>query len=104
LKVDVIVSAGGPASRAVGKAVKTIPVVFLTGGDPVGTGLVTSLGRPGGNLTGVSLLTSALNAKRLELLRETVPGVSRVAVLVNPTLSTAGASLNELEGAARTLR
>ena len=106
LKVDIIVSAGGggPTVRAVGKAVKTIPVVFLTGGDPVGTGLVASLGRPGGNLTGVSLLTSELNAKRLELLKQAVPGVSRVAVLVNPTLSTAGARLKELEGAARALK
>jgi putative ABC transport system substrate-binding protein len=105
LKVDVIVSAGGgPTSRAVGKAVKTIPVVFLMGGDPVGTGLVASLARPGGNLTGVSLLTSELNAKRLELLKQAVPGVSRVAVLVNPTSPTAGAVLKELESAAQTLK
>ena len=104
LKVDVIVAVAGPTVRAVGKAVKTIPVVFLTGGDPVGTGLVASLDRPGGNLTGVSLLTSELNAKRLELLKQAVPGVSRVAVLVNPTLPTAGALLKELEGAARALK
>ena len=104
LKVDVIVSAGGgsPTVRAVGKMVKTIPIVFLTGGDPVGTGLVASLGRPGGNLTGVSLLTSELNAKRLELLKQAVPGVSRVAVLVNPTRPTAGVVVG-LEGAARAL-
>ena len=105
LKVDVIVFAGGGTVTLLAvKAVKTIPVVFLTGGDPVSAGLVASLHRPGGNLTGVSLLTSELNAKRLELLKQAVPGVSRVAVLVNPTRSTAGAVLKGLEGAARTLK
>jgi putative ABC transport system substrate-binding protein len=106
LKVDVIVSTGGGTvtALAVKKAVKTIPVVFVSGGDPVSAGLVASLDRPGGNLTGVSNLTSELNGKRLELLKQAVPGVSRVAVLVNPTRSTAGAVLKELEGAARTLK
>jgi putative ABC transport system substrate-binding protein len=106
LKMDVIISTGGGTvtALAVKKAVKTIPVVFLTGGDPVSAGLVASLHRPGGNLTGVSFLTSELNAKRLELLKQAVPGVSRVAVLVNPTNPTAGAVLKGLEGAARTLK
>ena len=107
LNVNVIVSTGGGTvtALAVKKAVKTIPVVFTSGGDPVSAGLVASLDRPGGNLTGVSSLTSELNEKRLELLKQAVPGVSRVAVLVNPTRSTAaGAVLKGLEGAARTLK
>ena len=106
LKVDVIVSTGGGTVTplAVKKAVKTIPVVFATGGDPVSAGLVASLDRPGGNLTGVSLLTSELNEKRLELLTAAVPGVSRVAVLANPVNPGTARSLKGLEGAARTLK
>jgi putative ABC transport system substrate-binding protein len=106
LKVDVIVSAGGGTVTvlAVKKATKTIPVVFVTGGDPVSTGLVASLARPGGNLTGVSFLTSELNAKRLELLKAAVPGVSRVAVLANPVNPGTAGWLKELEGAARALK
>ena len=105
LKVDVIVCAGGGTAviLAVKKAVRTIPVVFQTGGDPVSAGLVASLDRPGGNLTGVSALTGDLNEKRLELLKQAVPGVSRVAVLMNPT-STNAAALKGLEAAARTLK
>ena len=106
LKVDVIVSAGGGTVTvlAVKKATKTIPVVFVTGGDPVSTGLVASLARPGGNLTGVSFLTSELNAKRLDLLKAAVPGVSRVAVLTNPANPLTAGALKELEGAARALK
>jgi putative ABC transport system substrate-binding protein len=104
LKVDVIVSTGGNVTAlAAKKATGTIPIVF-TSGDPVGAGLVARLDRPGGNLTGVSLLTIELNTKRLQLLKEVVPGVSRVAVLANPTSPTAGATSKELEDAARTLR
>ena len=104
LKVDVIVTTpGGSTARAVKQAVRTIPVVF-TAGDPVGAGLVASLDRPGGNLTGVSILTTQLNSKRLALLKEAVPGVARVAVLANATAPTAEAQLKELEGAARALR
>ena len=105
LKVDVLVCAGGGTALilAVKKAVKTIPVVFQTGGDPVSAGFVASLDRPGGNLTGVTALTSDLTEKRLELLKQAVPGVSRVAVLVNPT-STDAAALKGLEAAARTLK
>ncbi len=105
LKVDVIVCAGGGTAviLAVKKAAKTIPVVFQTGGDPVSAGFVASLDRPGGNLTGVSALTSDLNEKRLELLKQAIPGVSRVAVLMNPT-STNAAALKGLEAAARTLK
>ena len=103
LKVDVIVSTGGPIpATAAKRATKTIPIVFTTG-DPVATGLVASFHRPGGNLTGVTNFTGDLNVKRLQLLTEAVPGVSRVAVLVNPGTTT-GALLKELEDAARALR
>jgi putative ABC transport system substrate-binding protein len=104
LNVDVIVSTGGNnMALAVKQAVTTIPVVF-TVGNPLGIGLVARLDRPGGNVTGVSLFTGELNAKRLELLKAAVPGVSRVAVLTNPANPAAGAVLKELEGAAQALR
>jgi len=105
LKVDIIVSAGGSTpGLAAKRATATIPIVF-DAGNPVESGLVTRLDRPGGNLTGVDNFTGELNVKRLELLREAVPRVSRVAVLVNPrTGRTTGARLKELEDAARALR
>jgi putative ABC transport system substrate-binding protein len=104
LNVDVIVSTGGNhTALAVKQAVTTIPIVF-TVGNALGIGLVARLDRPGGNVTGVSLLTAELNAKRLELLKAAVPGVSRVAVLVNRANPTTGAVLQELEGAAQALR
>jgi putative ABC transport system substrate-binding protein len=85
LQVDVIVTAGStPSALAAKRATRTIPVVFVATGDPVGSGLVTSLARPGGNITGPSSLTPALAGKCLELLKQTVPGVSRVAVLWQP--------------------
>ena len=104
LKVDMIISTGGavPATAAK-RATQTIPIVF-TAGDPVGAGLVARLDRPGGNLTGVSVLTIALNTKRLELLKEAVPSVSRVAVLANPANPAIRGVLKELEDAARALR
>ncbi len=102
--MDVIVSTpGGPTALAVKSVVRTIPILF-TSGDPVSSGLVASLDRPGGNLTGVSLLTSQLDTKRLELLKQAIPRVSRVAVLANPTTPWTGASLKDVEGAARALR
>ncbi len=82
-KVDVIVTAGTPAALAVKKATTLVPLVMVAVGDPVGTGLVPSLARPGGNLTGLSSVAPDLEGKRLELLREVVPKLSHVAVLFN---------------------
>jgi putative ABC transport system substrate-binding protein len=81
-----VISAGAPdvALRAAMAATKTIPIVFVTASDPVHAGFVSSLGRPQGNVTGVTLIGVELSAKRLELLHEVVPGVARIAVLVNP--------------------
>ena len=102
LKVDLIVSTGGNATaRAVKTAVTTIPVVFVAGDIAE---LVARLDRPGGKYTGISILSTQLNVKRLELLKEAVPHVSRVAVLANPTSPTTAASLKDLEVAAEGLR
>jgi len=84
LKVDVMVSASSQAISALQKATTTIPIVMATSGDPIGSGFVKSLARPGGNITGLSNLTSDIGAKQLELLLSMVPKLSRVAVLVNP--------------------
>src|SRR4051794_35425708 len=81
LNVDVIVTAGTPAALAVKKATTSIPVVVIAVGEPVATGLVASLARPGGNITGVSSLSYGIEGKRLELLREMVPSISHIAVL-----------------------
>ena len=103
-QVNVIAAGGGvPAATAASKAANgTIPTVFAVPDDPVRLGLVASLARPGGNLTGVNFLNVELNAKRLELLRELVPAAARVAVLVNPTNAReTEASVRDLEAAAR---
>ncbi len=84
LKVDIIVAAGDPAIDAARRATSTIPIVMVAAGDPVGGGWVTSLAHPGGNITGTTFLSSELAGKRLELLKETAPKASRVAVLWNP--------------------
>ena len=84
LKVDVIVASGTLAALAARRATKTLPIVFSPAGDPVGSGLVASLARPGGNVTGLSAFAPELVGKRLELLKEAVPGISRVAVLWQP--------------------
>ena len=100
LKVDAIMTFGDPAIRAVQEATKTIPIIAATD-DLVGAGLVASLARPGRNTTGVSILASELNVKRLELLKEALPKVSRVAVLWDPGTGTF--HLPALEAAARSL-
>ncbi len=102
-KVAVIVAAGTPGPEAAKRATAAIPIVMTNHGDPVGSGLVASLARPGGNVTGLSLLSPELVGKQLELLREVVPKVSRVGVLWNPANRTHALSLREAEVAARSL-
>jgi len=104
LKVDVIVSAGS-ANSAAKKASATIPIVFANASDPVGDGLVSSLARPGGNITGLSVMVLDLDAKRLELLKEAFPKVARVAFLWQTGGGGRGnLSLTEMEAAAKVLR
>jgi putative ABC transport system substrate-binding protein len=103
LKVDVIVTAASPSARAAKNATGTIPVVILDPGDPVGSGLVDSLARPGGNVTGLSSVAPDLAGKRLGLLKETVPRITRVAVLFNAAIPPADVALNELQVAAKLL-
>ena len=103
LKVHLIVTAGVTASRAAKQATKTIPIVMIVGSDPVETGLVASLARPGGNTTGLASINVELNPKRLELLKEAVPGLYRVAVLANATSSNFGPAVKAVEAAARSL-
>jgi putative ABC transport system substrate-binding protein len=101
-KVDVIVASGGPPSaRAAQIATATIPITFVVGTDPVELGLVASLARPGGNLTGVSMQMTELNAKRLELLSELVPQARVIALLVNPNYPGAEGIMREVQEAAR---
>jgi len=103
LKVDVIVTAGTPQVLAVKQATSVIPIVFAVAGDPVGTGLVASLARPGGNVTGLATLAADLAGKRLELLREVVPGLGRLAILGNVGNPLSVLELGEVQAAARTL-
>ena len=100
-KVALIVAAGGAdPAKAAKAATTTIPIVFVSAGDPFKAGIVTSLGRPAGNITGVSLLVSALEAKRLGLLHEIVPGTASIGVLANPKVADADLELRELQEAA----
>jgi len=102
--VAVIILVGGGPTIAVAKAATaTIPIVFVMGDDPVKSGAVTALNRPGGNATGVNLLTVAMEAKRLQLLHELVPNVAVVAIIVNPNNPQAAEQLQDLRAAARTL-
>jgi putative ABC transport system substrate-binding protein len=101
-QVAVIVGAT-PSAFAAKAATTTIPIVFIAAEDPVKLGLVASLARPGGNLTGINFLNTELTAKRLELLRELVPAATRVAVLVNPAGPDAETTLRDVEPAARAI-
>jgi len=100
LKVDVIVTSGATTTRAAKEATTTIPIVFLQDADPVGNGLVTNLARPAGNITGLSQMTADLAGKRLELLKEVLPKLSRLAVLGNSANAGNGIQLRETERAA----
>jgi putative ABC transport system substrate-binding protein len=100
-KVDLIIATSPPGAFAAKSATSTIPIVFRGGADPVGDGLVASLARPGGNLTGVSVLATEVTAKRLELLSELVPGAGVIALLVNPNSPSAERVIQEVQQAAR---
>jgi ABC-type uncharacterized transport system substrate-binding protein len=104
LKVDVIVAQGTPGARAAKQATATIPIVIPAFADPVATGLVASLARPGGNVTGLTWLSREVSAKRLELLREALPRTKRVAVRINPHNDSNASILEAMELAARSLK
>jgi putative ABC transport system substrate-binding protein len=99
-QASVIVSGGGAVLHAAKAATTTIPIVFTTGADPVGLGLVASLNRPGSNITGAYMFTSGLEAKRLGLLHEMVPKVTTIAVLINPNYLDAENQLRDVQEAA----
>jgi len=103
LKVDVIVSAATPASRAAKAATSTIPIVFVAVADPIRAGLVASYRRPGGNVSGISLLTPELSGRRLQIITEIVPRASRVVVLTNPDNLSHKVFLNETMTAGKSL-
>jgi ABC-type uncharacterized transport system substrate-binding protein len=102
-QVTVIATSGNASALAAKTATATIPIVFLTGADPVQAGLVASLSRPGGNLTGVTSLGVELGPKRLELLHELVPAATTIAILVNPANRSAEIQVRDIQAAARTL-
>jgi putative ABC transport system substrate-binding protein len=103
LSVDVVVTAGSPATGAAKHATLTIPIVMATGGDPVGLGLVASLARPGGNVTGLTTLSRELSGKRLEVLREAFPRVARMGMLWHRTSTIDGLTRRETEQRAQAL-
>ena len=102
-KVELIVANGGPPTRSAKDATQTIPIVFATSGEPVEAGFVDSIARPGGNMTGMSWLSFELVGKRLQLLKEAVPRVSRVAILPNPEHPGEKRELRETQNAARAM-
>jgi putative tryptophan/tyrosine transport system substrate-binding protein len=102
-RVDVIAAMAARAAPAAKAATKTIPIIFQIGVDPVRVGLVASLNRPGGNITGINLLRAELAPTRLELLHEIVPAVASIGYLSNPTIATAESQRAQIESAARTL-
>jgi putative ABC transport system substrate-binding protein len=104
LRADIIVVTTTPAAQAAKKATPTIPIVMVALGDPVSTGLVASLGRPGGNVTGLTQMASGLSAKRLALLKEAIPSISRVLVLSYLVDPIAAPQVKELQEAARSLK
>jgi len=104
LKVDVIVTEGTPAAIAARDGTRTVPIVMAVIGDPVAAGVVSSVARPGGNITGSSSMSPEIDAKRLELLKELVPGVSRIAVLWNPANPNNRARIPTMQAAAKSLR
>ena len=101
LNVDVLVVATTPATQAAQQATTTIPIVMVSVGDPVGAGFVASLARPGGNITGMSVLTQDVSPKLLEMLKAAVPKLSRIAVLTNPANSNTAVSLKNIQAAAQ---
>ena len=104
LKVEIIVTNGPYSTRAAKQATVTVPIVMASVGDPVGDGIVASLARPGGNITGLSTLAPELSGKRLEILKETVPKLSRVAVFGSSTNPNNAQILKEVELAAKALK
>jgi putative ABC transport system substrate-binding protein len=104
LKADVILTSGTPATLAAKEGTRTIPIVIAAMGDPISAGVVPSLARPGGNITGLASMSPEIDGKRLELLKELVPGLSRIAVLWNPTNPNNAARINHIQAAAKTLR
>jgi putative ABC transport system substrate-binding protein len=104
VKVDVVVTAGTPATLAVKRATTSVPVVMIAVGDPVGTGIVPSLSHPGGNITGLTSISTEMDGKRLELLREVLPGVSHVAVLWNAASPLQVLAEKQTQAAAQVLR
>jgi putative ABC transport system substrate-binding protein len=102
-RVDVIVTSGSTATHAAAKATKDIPIVMRIGGDPVASGLVASLSRPGGNVTGITTVQVGLNAKRIELLKELLPRLARIGVLLQPETASFSLNVGESEAAAQAL-
>src|SRR5499426_1238849 len=103
LKVNIIVTEGTPPTRAARQATTTIPIVMTVTGDPVAAGLVTNLARPGGNITGASFFFPEIAAKRVQLLKEVIPALSRVTVVWNPSNAVHGPVVKSVEEAAKAL-